>query len=440
MKIIYINILIIFSGIIFANDSSSKLDDEVVRIDSIQITGNETTEAHIILRELNFSIGDTVSQSQLKFNQERVFSLGIFNKVDFDLHHNEDGDYNELEILVQESWYFYPLPYLDIKKNSIKKSTYGLILLYKNFRGRNESLFGLVTFGYDPTYMLQYFNPSLTDGGNLTFGLKLGYTNLQNRSILSQNYNGGTFDYNYIYGGVSFGYRINQFNLITHTTTYEYIDMPKSVSLLSASKENVDRIFSMGLDYEFDQRNLKQFSNNGIFAKSQITHKGFGINDISYNIFSLDIRKYNVVFENLYAKWRGLYRHTFGENIPFYALSLLGDDEFIRGHRFEKREGNNYLLTSLEFNYPIFKEWNLSLDLPLLPKKLTSARIGLYINCFIDSGTTYDNGKPLKLKSFDTGWGLGLTLLILPYNAFRFEYAFNEETRGEFILESGFSF
>ena len=43
-------------------------------------------------------------------------------------------------------------------------------------------------------------------------------------------------------------------------------------------------------------------------------------------------------------------------------------------------------------------------------------------------------------RSLDSGWGFGFTLLILPYNAFRFEYAFNEYNEGEFILETGFSF
>ncbi len=45
-----------------------------------------------------------------------------------------------------------------------------------------------------------------------------------------------------------------------------------------------------------------------------------------------------------------------------------------------------------------------------------------------------------NFKAYDTGWGFGFTLLILPYNAFRFEYAFNEMNEGEFIIETGFSF
>ena len=435
----YLPIILLFLSSFFNIYSSVDLDSTTaIKIDSIRIIGNKKTEEHIILRELDFELGDLVSKEQLEYNKERVFSLGIFNKVSFNA--TTENENNILEILVEESWYIYPLPFLKLRENSFKRSSYGLNLLYKNFRGRNESIWALVTFGYDPTYQIQYFNPVLITGNNLSFGFSLGYTDLANRSIQSELLNGDAFTYNYIYGNISLGYRLNQFNILSATTIYEYIEMPETVSQLTASKENIDRIYSFGLNYELDNRNLKQFSNEGTFVNANLTHKGFGINDISYNILNIDFRKYNLLAEDLAVKWRGLLRSTFGKSIPFYGLSLLGDDEYIRGHRFDKREGNNYLLTSLEINYPLIKEWNFSVDLPLLPQSLTSARIGLYANLFIDSGTTFDNNEPILARSLDSGWGFGFTLLILPYNAFRFEYAFNEQNEGEFILETGFSF
>jgi outer membrane protein assembly factor BamA len=413
-------------------------DNFTTKIDTIIVIGNKTTEEHIILRELDFKIGDFVSQDQLNFNEERVFSLGIFNKVKFNLI--KDQQKNTLEINVEESWFIYPLPFLKLRENSFKRSSYGLNLLYKNFRGRNETLWALFTFGYDPTFQIQYINPVLSTGSNLTFSLGLGYTNLENRSIQSEILHGGEFSYNYIFGNVAFGYRLNQYNILSLNTIYEYIDMPSSVNSITASKKSIDRIVSFQLSYELDNRNLKQFSNNGTYALVDITHKGLGINNISYNIVKADLRQYNVLTGDLALKWRGLFRSTFGKAVPFYALSLLGDEEYLRGHRFNKREGNNYIVTSFELNYPLVKEWNFSIDLPLLPKNLTSARIGLYANLFIDSGTTFNNGESIKVRSLDTGYGFGFTLLILPYNAFRFEYAMNEFNEGEFILETGFSF
>ncbi|MCW8850008.1 MAG: hypothetical protein OQJ81_08550 [Melioribacteraceae bacterium] len=438
MKFVYIIIFSLITSVVFCSNINKSDTTKSIKIESITILGNETTEDYIILRELDFKKNEMVSNFQLNYNQERVYSLGIFNKVKFEIQ-DSLGKYN-LIIRVEESWYIYPLPYLQLRENSFRRSSYGMSILYKNFRGRNETLWGLATFGYDPTYMMYYYNPVMITGQKLTFGLRLGYTDLQNRNIASENLNGDVFSYNYIYGSLSFGYRFNQFNILTQTTTFEYIDMPETVAELSASGTDKDRIYSIGILYEFDDRNLKQFSNDGFYGMIDITHKGFGLKNASYNVFNLDLRKYNIIYGDLAGKWRGLFRSTFGSKIPFYALSLLGDVEYIRGHRFDKREGNNYIVTSFELSYPIIKEWNLSLDLPLLPKNLTSARIGLYTNIFVDAGETFNNGETPDIRSFDSGWGIGLTLLILPYNAFRFEYAFNEMNEGEFILETGFSF
>lgn len=417
---------------IFSNSKDS------IKIDSIKITGNNSTKDFVILRELNFSRGDYVTQNQLEFNKERIFSLGLFNQVSLSI--NSHQSFNELEILVKESWYIYPIPFLNIKDDRIAHSSYGIILLYKNFRGRNETITGVASFGYDPSFYITYFNPVLIEGDNFTFGSKFGYINVQNRNVISRLLNGKNFDYDKYFGSLSLGYRFNIFNTLVQSINYEYTKVPFSVSSLTATKTRIDPTLSTSLIYEFDNRDLKQYSTNGILGTLSFTHKGFGLKNINYNVIKIDFREYRKIISDLTAKWRGFYRHTFGSTIPFYELSLLGDTEYVRGHRFSKREGNNYLISSLEFNYPIFKEWNLSLDVPYLPNRLTSARIGLYMNLFFDTGTTYNNRESLKLKTFDSGWGFGLTLLILPHNAIRFEYGFNELLKGELIIESGFSF
>ena len=56
---------------------------ETIKIDSIRIEGNDRTKDFIILRELTFQIGDSVSGKTLRFNRERVFSLRLFNQVEF---------------------------------------------------------------------------------------------------------------------------------------------------------------------------------------------------------------------------------------------------------------------------------------------------------------------------------------------------------------------
>ena len=119
---------------------------------------------------------------------------------------------------------------------------------------------------------------------------------------------------------------------------------------------------------------------------------------------------------------------------------MLGFEYYTRGNRYLIREGNNRLLGSVELSYPILSEWNFAVDMPVLPNSLTRTRIALHLNIFADAATVFNNNEKILLEDFNSGYGIGLTILFLPYSAFRLEYAFNEQGIGEFLLESGISF
>ncbi len=405
-----------------------------IRIDSIEIVGNETTENFIILRELTFKEGDLITQKELDYNRERVYSLGLFNKVNFYFFENT------LTIMVEESWYIYPIPFFYWRENTLAKSTYGISLLYKNFRGRNETINALAAFGYDPNYMLSYYNPVISEKLNLSFSFGIYYSNFVNKSRQAELSYGKSFSYKSYGGFVGFGKRFNQFNDVFLLAGFSYVEAPALIKGFNAAKGRIDRSPSLTVQYLFDNRDLKQFSKEGLYTKVEYTHKGFYVNNIDYNILSIDFREYRNLLNTFTVRWRLASRFTFGKKIPIYDYSFLGIGEYIRGYLTKDREGHNMMLGSLELAYPILDEWHLKLDLPLLPESLTSTRIGININLFVDTGTTFNNREKLGYKNFDTGFGVGLTILFLPFNAVRFEYAFNESLIGEFIVGTGFAF
>ena len=106
------------------------------------------------------------------------------------------------------------------------------------------------------------------------------------------------------------------------------------------------------------------------------------------------------------------YRHTFGQFVPNYDYSIFGYDTYIRGHRNTVREGHNLLISSVQIDYPILKEWEFSIKLPFVPQSITSTRVGISLNVFIDSGIVYYNGDSLDFNNFDSGWGVGIKLLL----------------------------
>ena len=100
----YIILLFFISGLLVAQSVSIDLSsNQVVEIDSIRITGNNSTEEYIILRELNITSGDSVTLKQIEFNQERVFSLGLFNKVKLDVFEEENSNILELFVCLSDN-------------------------------------------------------------------------------------------------------------------------------------------------------------------------------------------------------------------------------------------------------------------------------------------------------------------------------------------------
>ncbi|MBI9073311.1 MAG: hypothetical protein JEY94_17040 [Melioribacteraceae bacterium] len=442
MKKLLLLLFIIVSQTLFASkaDSLALKKNQWVKIDSIEIDGNEITEDYIILRELTFSPGDSINTQILNYNKERIYSLGIFNFVS--VYASKKEDKNVVIISVSESWYFYPLPFLVIKNSDIDKSTYGMIFLWKNFRGRNEIIdlkFGL---GFDPFISLSYYNPIVLESANLSLRYKFIHTTASNKSQLAEKKYGESYDNTMYSTELMIGKRFDLYNTVFTEFGFDYIKTPKYVKgRITASDRSIDRVPRLSLLYQYDSRDLIQAPRNGRLAMLSLTHKGFNLDGINYNKLYLDYREYRELTDQVSTKWRIAGRHMFGKVIPFYDNSYFGFDEYIRGHRTDEREGHNYLISSFEVRYPIVDEWNLKLNLPLLPRRLTSTRIRVLLTGFFDAGLTFNNNEPVfEQNKIDKGWGLGLTVMFLPHNAYRLEYAFDEYMNGEIIFGTGFSF
>jgi outer membrane protein assembly factor BamA len=415
------------------------LPDSLTRIDSIKITGNKTTKDYIILRELTFKEGDAVSARTLEFNRERVFSLGLFNDVR--LTTEKSFDVNKVIIEVTESWYIYPIPFIRFKDGEKAKTSYGFNLLYKNFLGRDETIRTNLAFGYDPEFTLNYNIPVFFNSRNLGLGFLFNYSTFVNKTQEGIRLNNGDFNYKGIITRVYLNYRIDQFNLLVGTIGYEYYEAPdKSFESITASSGRIDRFPIAGFDYVYDSRDLKQYATEGTYFSFTLLHKGFSVYNINYNIVNVDLREYKHVIEDLTWKGRFTSRTMLGENIPLYDYSLLGYSEYIRGASMKRFDGKTYMLASTEFSYPLVKEWDMKFKLPLLPERLTSARIGIQFTIFADAGNAFDSYTDFSYRNFTYGWGFGINILILPYNGFRIEYAFDKNMNGEVLIASGFSF
>jgi outer membrane protein assembly factor BamA len=440
-KYFFLMIIIVFYRETFSqvNDSTVITGDYSVRIDTIIIKGNKLTEDFIILRELTFKQGDTLNNKLASYNKDRVYSLDIFNQVNVYPLSYKSKIFAVIEVV--ESWYIWPIPFAELKKGDWSKITYGIDLAVKNFRGMHETIRLKAGFGYDPSLTFDYIIPVLNYKYNIYLDTKLSYNLVENKSVIAEDQYGAVFDQKMINAQLTLGKRISLFHDIYLTLGYNYVETPLYYSGINASDGRIDRLFFVGSGYIFDTRDLAQFPKNGILSSVSALIKGLGMQNINYQIYTLDFREYRPLFWDIFGKWRFNARLTAGKFIPYYDYSTLGYDERIRGSFHDVKEGNDYYLTSIEFFHPLIKDTYVNLDfVPIVPKQFLTYRIALYTEIFGDAGAVRMRGNSISIRDFNSGFGFGFTLLILPYNIFRIELAFNDRLKSELVANLGISF
>jgi len=90
-------------------------------VSEIKVIGNKTTKEHIILRELPFKVGDTISADELSEVIERarsnLFITQLFNFVTIETAYFHDT-FLSFYITVEERWYWWPLPIFEIQETN----------------------------------------------------------------------------------------------------------------------------------------------------------------------------------------------------------------------------------------------------------------------------------------------------------------------------------
>lgn len=149
---------------------------EVWQIDSIKIHKNWRTRENIILRELQFTEGDTVNQSCLEKSISQVWNIGSFAQVDYSLDSISPTGH-VLNLTARDAFNF--VPYITVNGNSDDKNL-ALGFSDNNFLGRNIDLSLSGNIGtYNSSYQVSVGIPRqlLYENMTLSFQLASGSSN-----------------------------------------------------------------------------------------------------------------------------------------------------------------------------------------------------------------------------------------------------------------------
>jgi len=417
-------------------DSLPLHSDSLISVESITITGNSRTKDFVIIREMSLQQGVIITSELLHYDQERIYSLGLFNQVLLNVVPVSSGK-ADIVVEVSERWYIFPFPVFGIKDRNWKKFYYGAGLLHSNFRGRNEKIYTTIVLGYDPSFGIAYRNPFLTGDGAFQLDSRVAYNKIRNKSILAES-GGENFDEWHFSLSVSLGRRFGIKHTIWLNTGYEIVNVPHYKPGRTISTSGKDKFPIMGISYLYDTRDLFEYPSYGTLVKVSAVKYGLFYHGVDIIRYSGDFRRYIPLNSPFVFTGRMFTDIVAAGPTPSYNRTYFGYSERIRGHFKAVKEGENIFGVSAELHYPLLSP--VYINLTLLPSEFSILKFGIFAAIFADAGTVWFRRNALALGNFSKGYGFGIHFL-LPYSfVLRTDYAWNEYRRGEFILDIGSSF
>ena len=419
---------IYYNSIELPEDAAS--DSILFKVIKIETIGNFKTKPHILLRELHFSVGDQVNLKEFFLAQKRILSLFLFNRVVFDLV----GDNEELILIitVAERWYIFPIPILYLNERSWKKVSYGAKFLYYNFLGRNILLNLTTAFGYNPMLKFSYRNPWFGGKLKLLTNFSIYHGKVKSQSLKFQDAEDERIGFDWLIGR-----RFGHYFYLIAQIGYMELQHPE----LTLSPNGKDKLPSLYLSLQYDNRDLKEYPHTGsvilIWGKQVKYHS-----PINYKRFGVDLRNYIPVTSHTTLALRGAADLSRGK-IPVYDRAFIGYLERIRGHFYQVYEGDNMIIGGAEFRFPLLKINYLDLSefaLPGFTDYYRNLKFGMSAGIFYDYGAVWDQYESLTKKCFQYGFGAGLHFHVPYIDLFRLEVGFDKKFNHEFIADIAVAF
>jgi outer membrane protein assembly factor BamA len=409
-------------------DTSSSL---IIR--SVRIDGNDLTQPQVILREMKLHVGDTLSEATLTKDRDRIYSLGLFNKVA--VTHADTASSTDLLVSVVERWYIWPFPVLGAKFRDVNKLYYGLGVTHQNFRGRDERLSTSFSTGYEKSASLTYQNPRLTDDDDIFLRTSLLYQD-------SHNLGETNIEFEQIKrtASLSLGKRFGLFQTLIGTVGYELWEVPDTSQGRTVSPDGTDRFWQAGLHYTYDARNVREYPTDGFYFDATAANDGFGSEStIRTFTYAEDVRWYTMLNDDWTLAWHQFSSFTAGGIVPVYHLLILGARLGVRGYTRDHFVGEDFVGGSAEVRVPLLSPRYVTLNF-LNIHQFNTLRYGLYAAVFADVGKVWFRSDTYDNVPWLASAGVGLHFL-LPYSAvLRTEFSVNARGDTQVALSTGVPF
>ncbi|WP_299253298.1 BamA/TamA family outer membrane protein [uncultured Cytophaga sp.] len=461
--IILIGILFICPLAHYAQTQDSQTEEYII-IDSIHIVGNKKTKEHILLRELDFNVGDTIVieklDARILLTQNRLFNTSLFLETNTYIE-GKDSIHKTLHVTVKERFYTYVIPIIGLadrnfnewwvqRNHNLSRLELGMSFLQKNMRGRNESLKVKTEFGFTKKIECTYTIPYLTTSRKLGLIYYVGY--ILNKQVAYNTIRNKLFyieDNSFIRerfsSGLTFTYRGKFY--IEHQLGVTYFNNHIGDTIVTLNPTYFSNAHTkqeyISLKYAFirDHRDIRYYALKGSYIRFDVEQMGLGINK---DIFLTSLKGEISIFQPFKKKFylattlKGKYSSPI--NQPYFNQRGLGyDKEAISGYEQYVVDGQKYLLSKVNFKYKLF-DWNVNLN-NFPEKRFAKIPLMVYFKTYVDMGYVWDNrssvyalGNIHYANTYLPGGGFGLDFVTYYDFVIRVEYSVNRDMQsGVFI-------
>ncbi len=449
------------------SDISMILDDTVRNqkyfiVNDIKITGNKVTKEHIIYRELLFQKNDTIESKKLGIilekSRENLLNTSLFNFVTINTINLSENNI-KIRINVLERWYLWPFPIFEFsdrnfnswwQKKDLSRLNYGMYIIKKNFRGREEILKLRLTTGYDDEYGIYYHVPYINK--KQTIGLayifsyitehEVNYMTLNNKLKFFKNKE------HYLQKGIFSRIQLTErrkiHNIHKLRIEYNYFNFNDTLMRLNENftlnDKSIVQYFSLYYQYKSDFRDFKPYPLKGHYFDISLTKNGLGFfNNNGINILYLEstFRKFWKIHNRFYFASGINGKITTKKFQPYFIQRALGyERDFVRSYEYYVIDGQSFALLKTDFKYELLHKRITKLNF-IPTDKFNTIHYAIYMNLFADAGYVYDDQfyKDNSLANqllFGTGFGIDIVTyydLVL-----RLEYSINKMGETGFFI------
>ncbi|MCH2044744.1 MAG: BamA/TamA family outer membrane protein [Saprospiraceae bacterium] len=444
----------------------SQAQTPTVYIEKIDLKGNKKTKDIVILNQIDFQVGDSVSINDIipifERNEVNLQRLWLFEHISFNMT-NWEEDRITIEITVNEMWYIYPFLNFDLADRTfntwwttynrdIRRVNLGGRIIWRNILGYNEYMKLSVQFGFTRKFEFSYYIPALDKKQRFGFGLNLlysdnkeiAYNTINNQQLFYRDLNSNNRQYIRWRYSLQLRHRISAKDRQQINIQYRYLQIGNEIvkrnPYFFLKRRWAQSAFILEYIYERDLRNIRSYPTSGYFFQTHIRKEGLGIfKDLNQLFFTLNAASYYSFgkkkrwIASLFAKGR----YAFVKNLqPYHNQIALGYEnssanifDYVRGYQFHQVNGQDFVLLQTDLAFKI-----ISFKLPILRNAknylLRSLPIHIYARVHADYGYVWDRfyatQNPLSNEHM-MGTGLGLDFAFYSYNlVIQLEYSFNK--------------